>query len=224
MDPDAARLHSGSGPVVRARSHDYGQAGGTPAPGGGAARTGALEKMGALPERTPVGHRSRGLQRQRGRLELLPPRPRALPRLPVGRRWPGRDLRRQAAVVFRDRLVERRGSDPQGTPVRLDQRRREPRRRCQRVLFLPGQHADALVHEIPVQIPANGLSLRGVGGNQPATLPFRGIPVWPLAVPPRPKSMAQPQPHAPREGRPTTGQGSPRRVRRGSDTGANRGN
>ena len=54
---------------------------------------GSVEEMGALPERAAVGNRPRGLQRERRRLELLPPRPRALARLPLGRGWPGRHLR-----------------------------------------------------------------------------------------------------------------------------------
>ena len=46
--------------------------------------------MGALPERAPVGHRARGLQRERQRLGLLHPRPGAFPRLSLGRGRLGR--------------------------------------------------------------------------------------------------------------------------------------
>ena len=50
--------------------------------------------------------------------------------------------------------------DPEGAAVRADQQRGQPRRGRQGVLLLPRQHADALVHEVPVQVPAGGVSLR----------------------------------------------------------------
>src|SRR5206468_928939 len=45
----------------------------------------ALETVGPLPERTRVGDRSRGLQRARQRMGVLPPRSRPVARLPVER-------------------------------------------------------------------------------------------------------------------------------------------
>ena len=47
------------------------------------------------------------------------------------------------------------GSDSEGALLRADQQRRQSRRRRQGILLLPRQHADALVHEVSVQISAN---------------------------------------------------------------------
>ncbi len=57
-------------------------------------------------------------------------------------------------------------SDPQGAAVRADQQRRQSRRRRQGVLLLPRQHADALLHEVPLQVSAGGLPLWRSGGDQ----------------------------------------------------------
>ena len=65
-------------------------------------------------------------------------------------------------------VVERQGPDPQGTPLRVDQQRGQSRRRCQGVLFLPRQHADALVHEVSVQVSPGGISVAGPGRDQSA--------------------------------------------------------
>ena len=48
------------------------------------------------------------------------------------------------------------GRDPnlERAPVRSDQQRGQSRRGCEGVLLLPRQHADALLHEVPVQVPA----------------------------------------------------------------------
>ena len=62
--------------------------------------------------------------------------------------------RRPPDPLLRARAVERAGPDPQGTAVRPDQPRGQPRRGRQGVLLLPRQHADALVHAVPVQVPA----------------------------------------------------------------------
>ena len=118
--------------------------------------------MGAVSGRAPVGHRARGLQHGRQRLGLLHPRPGPVARVPLGRGRPGRDLRRPAAPLLRARPVERRGSDPQGAPVRAHQQRGQPRRGRQGVLLLPRQHADALVHEVPLQVSAGRVSVRQI--------------------------------------------------------------
>ena len=127
--------------------------------------------VGPVPLRAPVGHGARGLQRGRRRLELLHPRPGPLARLPLGRGRPGRHLRRQAAALLRPRALERQGPDPQGAAVRPDQQRGQSRRGRQGVLLLPRQHADALVHEVPLQVPAGGVSLRRPGRDQPRARP-----------------------------------------------------
>ena len=56
--------------------------------------------------------------------------------------------------LLRARPLERRGSDRQGAALRPHQRRGQPRRGRQGVLLLPRQHADALVHEVPLQVSA----------------------------------------------------------------------
>ena len=79
----------------------------------------------------------------------------------------GGHLRRQAAAVLCAGVVERARPDPEGAPVRAHQQRRQSRRGRQGVLLLPRQHADALVHEVSLQIPAAGVSLSGPGRDQP---------------------------------------------------------
>ncbi len=135
-----------------------------------------VEEVGALSERAPVGHGPRGLQRQRRRLELLHARPVAVTRLPVGRRRHGRHFRRQAASLLRHRAVEREGSDPEGAAVRADQRRRQSRRGREGVLLLHRQHADALVHEVPVQVPAARVPVPGPDRDEPGPV-ARGLRV-----------------------------------------------
>ena len=58
---------------------------GARAPRGGADRRGAVEGVGPVSLRAPVGHGPRGLQPQRRRLEPLHARPSPLARLPLGR-------------------------------------------------------------------------------------------------------------------------------------------
>ena len=50
----------------------------------------------------------------------------------------------------------------------LDQQPGEPWGGCEGILLLPGQHADPLLHEVPLQVPAGGLSLRRPGGDEPS--------------------------------------------------------
>src|ERR1044072_1745460 len=59
-------------------------------------------------------------------------------------------------------------SDPQRAAVWPDRQRGEPRRRREGVLLLRGLHAHALLHEIPLQIPAGGVSVRLAGGRETA--------------------------------------------------------
>ena len=54
-----------------------------------------LEEMGPVPQRAPVGHGARGLQRARQRVGLLPARSRAQPRVSLGRGRP----RRHSAIT-----------------------------------------------------------------------------------------------------------------------------
>ena len=129
--------------------------------------TGSPGVAGALPIRTAMGHGPRGLQRRRRCLGLLHPRPGPLARLPLGR---GRDRRisddRQQPLL-RARPLERPRPDPQGAPVRPDEQRGQPRRGRQGVLLLPRRDADALVHELALQVPAGGLPVRRPGRDEP---------------------------------------------------------
>ena len=85
----------------------------------------------------------------------------------MGRGRARRNLRRQAAAVFRAGAVERARPDPEGAPVRPHQQRGQPRRGREGVLLLPRQHAHALVHEVSLQVPAAGVPVRGPGRDQP---------------------------------------------------------
>src|SRR5262249_378688 len=58
------------------------------------------------------------------------------PALPVEGRRPGRHLRPPPAHLLRDRALESSRSDPEGTSLRPDRKRRQPRRRRQGVLLL----------------------------------------------------------------------------------------
>ena len=49
----------------------------------------------------------------------------------------------------------------------LTGQRGQPRRGRQGVLLLPGQHADALLHEVSLQVSAGGVPLRAAGGGEP---------------------------------------------------------
>src|SRR5215475_580612 len=85
--------------------------------------------------------------------------------------WEG--LRRQPAALLRPRPVERQGPDPEGAALRPHEQQRQPRRGRQGVLLLPRQHADPLVHEVPLQVPTGGVPLRRLGRDEPAAYPQR---------------------------------------------------
>jgi hypothetical protein len=72
-------------------------------------------------------------------------------------------------LCFALALLEWAGPNPEGTALRPHQQRRQPRRGCERVLLLSRQHADPLVHEVPLQVPAGGLSLLRPGGDKPSS-------------------------------------------------------
>ena len=129
--------------------------------------------LGAVPERAPVGHGSRGLQRQRRRVVVLQPRPGAVPRLPVGRGRPRRHQRRQAAALPGARAVERARPDPEGAAVRADERRGQPRRGRQGVLLLRRQPADAQLPALALQVPASRVPVRRPRRHEPGPLATR---------------------------------------------------
>src|SRR5207247_1360992 len=132
-----------------------------------------LEALGTLPRRAPVGHGARRLQPPRPGLALLPPRPRALARLPVGRgraRW---DHRQPRPALLRPGPLERSRPPPEGAAVRADRKRGQPRRGREGVLLLSRLDTDALLHEVPVQVPAGGVSVLEARRGEPAAGPAR---------------------------------------------------
>ena len=76
-------------------------------------------------------------------------------------------------AVLRARALERQGPHPQGAALRPHQQRGQPRRGREGVLLLPRQHADPLVHEVPVQVPAGRLPLRRPRRRRTAAGPGR---------------------------------------------------
>ncbi len=133
------------------------------------ARThGSLEALGTVPERARLGHGARGLQPPRHRLGVLPARPRAIARISVERGWPCRHLGPPPEDLLRAGAVERARSHPQGTPVRPDRQRGQPRRGRKGVLLLSRQHSHALVHEVSLQVSAGRVSLRAARRREPA--------------------------------------------------------
>ena len=95
----------------------------------------------------------------------------------------GRGRHRRASATatssscFAPGLLERPRPDPQGAALRPDAARGQPRRGRQGVLLLPRRHADARLHEVPLQVPA-GASIpyaRLVEENRAARRPRAGV-------------------------------------------------
>ena len=122
-------------------------------------RGSALEEVGAVPERAAVGHRARGLQRQTATPGTTSPTTRPARAPTAGARTASPASRDdQQRLCFALALWNGKRPDPQGAAVRAHQQRGQPRRGREGVLLLPRQHADALLHEVPVQVPAGGVS------------------------------------------------------------------
>ena len=79
----------------------------------------------------------------------------------------------QQRLCFALALWNGKDPDSQGAPVRPDQQREQSWRGRQGVLLLSRQHADAFVHEVPVQVSAGGVSVCGSCGNKPSAEPQR---------------------------------------------------
>ena len=116
--------------------------------------------VGPVPQRAPVGHGPRGLQRRRRRMGLVPPRPRPLARLPLGRGRDGRLLRHRATAVPRAGAVERPRPDPQGADVRPHRRPGQPRRGRQGVLVVPRRRPQPRLEPLALPLPAGGVPVR----------------------------------------------------------------
>ena len=119
--------------------------------------------------------------------EYLSARSRTLSRISVERRRHCRDLRPSPAHLLCRRHVERPRSDPEGAALRPHRQRRQSRRGREGVLLLPGQHADPLVHEVSLQVPACGVSVcaarRGEPPARTSTIPSSSS--WTPAFSPR---------------------------------------
>ena len=103
---------------------------------------GRLVPLGAVPERAPVGHRARGLQRRRDSLGVPAPRSRPLTGLPLGRGRACRLLGRRAAPLPGARSLERARPDPEGANLRAHRQPGEPRRGRQGVLVVPRRDSE----------------------------------------------------------------------------------
>ena len=134
---------------------------------------GPLEALGPVPFRAPVGHGSRGLQRERRRLGLFPARPRPFARLSLGRRRHRRHLRPPSAHLFRDRVMERKRFDSEGAAVWAHQSGRESRRGREGVLLLSRRHANQFLSEISLQISARCFPVFAARGGKQEALAAR---------------------------------------------------
>src|SRR4029453_17914285 len=107
------------------------------------------------------------LKPPRDRLGVPAPRPCALARLSLERRWPRGHLRSAPADLLRAGALEWPRSDLEGAVVRTHGQRGKPWRGREGVLLLPRLHADALVHAVSLQVPACRVSLRRAGRGEP---------------------------------------------------------
>ena len=73
----------------------------------------------------------------------------------------------QGLLCFAPRALERSRPDPQGAALRPDRAGGQPRRGRQGVLPLPRQHADALLHEGALSLPAARLPVRRSRRREP---------------------------------------------------------
>ena len=80
--------------------------------------------------------------------------------------WPASRDRHQR-ICFALALWNGARPDPEGAAVRPDRQRGEPRRGRQGVLLLPGHHADAPLHAVPLQVSAARVPLRAAGRGEP---------------------------------------------------------
>src|SRR5262245_58134190 len=76
-----------------------------------------------------------------------------------------------AVALLRARPMERERRHPEGAALRADQQRGESWRGRQRVLLLPRLDADALVHEVSLQVSPGRLPVRRAHRDQPAPEP-----------------------------------------------------
>ena len=119
-----------------------------------------MAPVGSVPRRARLGDGARGLLGRRGRLAVLPVRPRPLARLPLERGRHRGALRHPAGHLPGGRPVERSRSAPEGALLRARRTSGQSRRGCQGVLVVPRRVPVALlaVHALP--LPAGCLPVR----------------------------------------------------------------
>ena len=105
---------------------------------------------------------------ERHRLGVSVSRPRPFASLSLERRRTGWHQRPEADDLFCPGSVERARSHPERTDFRFDRQRGQSRRGREGVLLLPRLNAHALLHEVPLQVSAGGISLRSACGRKPA--------------------------------------------------------
>jgi hypothetical protein len=120
-----------------------------------------------------MGNRSRGLQPSRHGLGILPAPSRAVAGVPVGRGRDRRNHRQPRTALPRPDALERARPYPEGASLRSQRQRGKSRRGREGVLLLPRLDADSLLHEVPLQVPSGGVSLRGPGERESSPRPPR---------------------------------------------------
>ena len=130
------------------------------------ARTGAVPwKAWGPSERAPVGHRARGLQPGRRRVERLPTiMPADAPTAGARTESPGSPTSASGCVCrwrCGTRPIRSSRSGCSASPTA-----REIRRGCQGVLVLPRQHSDAFLPQVPVQVSPALVPVSGPGLDQ----------------------------------------------------------
>ena len=137
----------------------------------GAPAPGALEALGAVRQRSRVGHGARGLQPGRHGVGVPAARPCALARLSLERGRPRRHLRSPPGSLPGAGAVERARSDPEGAAVRPHRQRRQPRRGRQGVLLLSRLDADALFMRMLYKYPQAAFPYAAARRREPPPRP-----------------------------------------------------
>src|ERR1043166_7939382 len=109
----------------------------TPASGRGRAAREKLGALGAVALGAAVGHGARGLFSQWRRVELFSARPRAQPRISLGRGWAARMVRPRVPAVFRGSTVEWQRPHFKRAPFWPEQSAGQSWRGCEGAVFLP---------------------------------------------------------------------------------------
>jgi len=115
-----------------------------------------------------VGNGAGGLLGRRDVLGLPAARPRAEPRVSLGRGRAPRDHRPRMPALLRGRALERSRPDPQGAALRPHRSRGQSRRGREGVLLLPRRDAHRLLSEGTLQVSATRVPVCAAGRGGPA--------------------------------------------------------